>query len=115
MGKHRVNRDQLKGSWAFLTKFIQSKHENPKDLLEEYLKVSNPIVKGLTHTRRFFALEPSMNLYLQYEMEHIVMDPELQTIGRSLRWVIIYDEYSEYEAERVKTLVGPGAEGVNFN
>lgn len=42
--------------------------------------------------------------FIQYEMDHIIVDPNLSLIGRSLREVIFYDDFQEYEVARIKTM-----------
>jgi hypothetical protein len=58
------------------------------------------------------------DIYLQYVMEHTIVEPDLYLIARTLREVVLYDNYQEYECDRVRTLgsVAPTDQnGLNLN
>jgi len=116
-----IDRAELKADWPWLIKTIQEKHEMHPDVEQELF--NNPefeAVKDLTHERGYFIQMqyPDQVFYLQYTMAYTITEPELRLIGRSLREVIFYEDFIEYETERVKRLssVSPGKqEGLNLN
>lgn len=113
----KVGRQELKDKWAFLIEYIQ-KHHVMEPVIEKEL-FDNPKFKpqkGLCHTRGYFILFGEY--FIQYEMDHIIVDPNLSLIGRSLREVIFYDTFSDYEAARVKAMSAVKPEeqtGLNLN
>lgn len=107
------NREQLKKEVPQLIELIQKNHVMESNI-ERELFVDNKPVKGLCHTRRYFVIMDKF--FIQYEMDHIVVDPKLNLIGRSLREVIFYDDFQEYESARVKAMSkSKDQTGLNFN
>jgi len=108
-----IERAELKTNWKFLTDHIQQKHEMGQEIFDE-LFVKNKPVRGLCHERRYFVIMGEY--FLSYDMEHIIADPNLFLIGRSLRRVNLFDSYQEYESTRVKEMSGKKDQtGLNFN
>lgn len=111
----KVGREELKAKWAFLIEFIQKNHVMEPNIERELFH--NPKFKpqkGLCHTRGYFII--FNDYFVQYEMDHIIVDPNLSLIGRSLREVIFYDTFQEYESARVKAMSkSKDQTGINFN
>jgi hypothetical protein len=108
-----IGREELKLAHKGLIALIQMKHVM-EDNIERELFIENKPVKGLCHTRGYFVIMDEF--FIQYEMDHIIVDPNLMLIGRSLREVIFYDDFQEYEAARVKAMSkSKDQTGINFN
>lgn len=108
-----IGREELKKEYPKLIELIQQNHVMESNI-ERELFVNNRPVKGLCHTRGYFVIMDQF--FIQYEMDHIIVDPKLNLIGRSLREVIFYDDYQEYEAARVKAMSKSNDQtGLNFN
>lgn len=111
----KVGRQELKTKWAFLIKYIQKIHVMEPNIEKELFH--NPKFKpqkGLCHTRGYFVLFDKY--FIQYEMDHIIVDPNLSLIGWSLREVIFYDNFQEYESARVIAMsAAKDQTGINFN
>lgn len=111
----KVGRKELKSKWKFLIDYIQKNHVMEPNIERELFH--NPKFKpqkGLCHTRVYFIIFDQY--FVQYEMDHIIVDPNLSLIGRSLREVIFYDTYQEYESARVKAMsASKDQTGINFN
>lgn len=106
-------RQELKKEFPKLIELIQKNHVM-EDNIERELFITNEPVKGLCHTRGYFVIMG--NFFIQYEMDHIIVDPKLNLIGRSLREVIFYDSYQEYESARLNAMSGSKDQtGLNFN
>ncbi len=107
------NREQLKSELPHLIALIQQKHVMESNI-ERELFIDNKPVKGLCHTRGYFVIMGEY--FIQYEMDHIIVDPDKSLIGRSLREVIFYDDYQEYESARVKAMSkSKDQTGINLN
>src|SRR5688572_28984754 len=98
-----INREELKAEFPKLIELIQ-KHHVMEDKIERELFINNKPVKGLCHTRGYFMVMDEY--FIQYEMDHIIVDPNINLIGRSLREVIVYEDYQEYESARLKAMTG---------
>jgi hypothetical protein len=106
-------REELKKEFPKLIALIQKNHVMEPNI-ERELFINNKPVKGLCHTRGYFVIMDKF--FIQYEMEHIIVDPNLNLIGRSLRKVIFYDDYQEYESARVKRMSkSKDQTGLTFN
>lgn len=111
----KVGREELKSKWKFLIEYIQKNHVMEPVIEKELFqnKKFKP-QKGLCHTRGYFVIFDKY--FIQYEMDHIIVDPNLNLIGRSLREVIFYDTFQDYEAARVKAMSATKDQtGINFN
>ena len=54
--------------------------------------------------------------FIRYEMDHQIRNVEERLIGRRLNEVIVYDDFVEYEADRVRNMsVSKSQTGLNFN
>lgn len=119
-----INREELKADWPWLIAEIQKNHEMHPDVYTTLFHNPDPALypqKNLAHSRGYFCVMESHSddsYYLQFTMEYIIQDVELQLVGRSLREVIFYDGFVEYEAARIKQLssVSPDQQdGLNLN
>jgi len=97
-----IDRHDLKKFFPHLITQIQEHHNMDAGVGHE-LFVKNKAVKGLCHTRGYFVIIED-DIYLQYVMEHTVVEPDLCLIARTLRLVVLYDNYTEYECDRVRQL-----------
>lgn len=112
-----IGREQLKTEYHELIALIQSKHVMEDNIENELFqnKKFKP-QKGLCHTRGYFIMMDKF--FIQYEMDHIIVEPKKRLIGRSLRKVIFYENFQEYESARQKAFnaVKPDEQtGINFN
>jgi hypothetical protein len=108
-----VRREDLKRDFPKLITMIQENHEMGEEIFRE-LFVRNKPVKGLCTQRGYFVMFGPY--YFQYFMDHLIMDAATMEIGRSIQKIIFYDDFVEYESERVKTLsTGRDAKGLNLN
>jgi hypothetical protein len=110
-----IGREELKEDFPDLIADIQKKHVMEPNIYDE-LFVRNKPVKGLCHQRGYFVIVGDM--FIQYVMDHIIVNPDLQLIGRSLQQVIVYDDYQEYERERLlkfNSVKPQDQTGINFN
>jgi hypothetical protein len=110
-----IGREQLKSDFKDLIKYIQDNHVM-EPVINDELFVKHKPVEGLCHQRGYFV--NAVGLYIQYVMDHIIVNPETRLIGRSVREVIIYDNYFEYETARQKAMNSVAAKdqtGINFN
>ena len=106
-------REFLKNDWPDLIELIQKNHVIEPNIQKELFEANVP-VKGLTHTRGYFVIMG--DIFIQYEMAHIVVNPELSLIGRTLDKVIVYDNFQEYESARVRAMSSVKDQtGMNFN
>lgn len=111
--KTTFNREELKAELPELIAVIQKHHVMEANIYQE-LYVSNKPVKGLCHERGYFVILDKW--FIQYSMEHIIQDVQLQLIGRRLTSVTVYDTFQEYESDRVKTMSSSKDQtGINFN
>lgn len=108
-----IERDQLKTDWKFLTDHIQKIHKDDPDVEIELFKRHKP-VKGLCNQRRYFVIMGEY--FLSYDMDVIVVEPELSLVGRSLQMVNLYDSFQEYESARVLQMSNSKHQtGLNLN
>jgi hypothetical protein len=110
-----IGREELKRKFPDLIKGIQERHVMESNIERELFVLNKP-VKGLCHTRGYFVIMGDM--FIQYHMDHIIVDPKASLIGRTLQAVIIYESYQEYERERVKAFSAVKPEdqtGLNLN
>ncbi len=111
----KIGREELKKEWPELIAYIQKNHVMEPVIEKELFH--NPKFKpqkGLCHTRGYFIIFGEY--FVQYEMDHIIVDPKLSLIGRSLREVIFYDTFQEYESARVNTMSkSKDQTGLNLN
>jgi hypothetical protein len=106
-------REELKREMPDVIAAIQKHHVMESNIYQE-LYINHKPVKGLCHERGYFVIVG--DLFLQYTMEHIIQDVQLQLIGRRVTSVTVYDTFQEYEAERVKRMSGSKDQtGLNFN
>ena len=113
----KFNREQLKKELPFLIKLIQQNHVM-EDNIERELFHNRKFKpqKGLCHQRGYFQIIDGGVYYLQYVMDHIITDPDLMLIGRTVQEVIFYESYQEYESERVKAMSKTADQtGLNHN
>ncbi len=116
----KLNREELAEQIPELIGYIKRGHKVELDEIVKELFVNNKPVKGLTHTRGYFViitLKPQP-LYIQYDVEHQIRIEanDFSAVALSVSSVIIYDNYIEYEADRVKTLsAGKDQKGLNLN
>lgn len=109
----QINREELKAEFPDLIAGIQKKHVMEDNIFQELFVDNTPVV-GLCHERGYFVVMGDQ--FIQYHMEHIITDVELQLIGRRLTSIIFYDSYQEYESDRVKTMSKSSNQtGINFN
>lgn len=109
----KIERDELKSKYPDMIVGIQKKHIMEDNIYQELFVDNKPVV-GLCHKRGYFVIMGDQ--FVQYYMEHIITDVDLTLIGRRLTAVIIYDNYQEYEADRVKTMSkSTNQTGLNFN
>ena len=94
-----LTRQEVHTHFPFLVMAIQN-HHNMKDIAEE-LFVKNKPSRGLSHTRNYFLEILDEGIYLQYVMQHIVVEPRLYLIARTLQEVVLYSCKDEWEAARV--------------
>lgn len=108
-----ISREELKRDFPDLIAGIQKKHVMEDNIYQELFVDNTPVV-GLCHERGYFVIMG--DFFIQYAMEHIITDVDLCLIGRRLKEVIIYDDYQEYESDRVKTMSkSKDQTGLNFN
>lgn len=110
-----INREELKKDFKPLIELIQKFHKMEPAVEKELFIDREPVV-GLCHTRGCFM--HFENYYIQYEMDHIIQDIEKRIIARRVVSVIIYDDFIEYEAARVKAMSSVKNNqqtGLNFN
>lgn len=108
-----IERQELKDQFPNMIKIIQMNHKMGEDIFEE-LYVKNTPVVGLTTTARYFAQFDGY--WIEYTMSHQIRDVDAQLIGRAVEQVIIYEDYVEYESNRVKKLSGDKrSKGLNLN
>jgi hypothetical protein len=109
----KVVRQELKTHFKELIDFIQKNHVM-EPVIEKELFENHVPVKGLCHTRGYFVMFGSY--HIQYAMAHVIMDVDLRLIGRAVEEVIFYDNYTEYEAARVKAMsAAKDQTGLNHN
>lgn len=109
----QIDREELKSKFPDLIAGIQKKHIMEDNIYQELFVDNKPVV-GLCHERGYFVIMGDH--FIQYYMEHIITDVDLNMIGRRLTAVIIYDNYQEYESDRVKTMSkSTNQTGLNFN
>lgn len=110
---NQINREELKRDFPDLIAGIQKKHVMEDNIYQE-LFINNTPVVGLCHERGYFVIIGDQ--FIQYHMEHIITDVDLTLIGRRLTSIILYDDYQEYEADRIKTMSkSKDQTGLNFN
>lgn len=108
-----LSREELKRDFPSLITGIQKNHVMEDNIFQELFVSHKPVV-GLCHERGYFVIIGDM--FIQYTMEHIITDVQLQLIGRRLTSVIIYDNYQEYETDRVRTMsAAKDQTGLNLN
>ena len=110
-----INREVLKERFQDLIAVIQSMHVMGPEIEKELFVKHKPVV-GLCHTRAYFIIAGAV--YMQYTMDHIIVDVESKQLGRSVQEVIFYDNYIEYEHARIKAMSGVKAEdqtGLHLN
>jgi hypothetical protein len=95
----RLSKEELHAFFPGLVMEIQ-KHHNMEDIAEE-LFIRNCPTRGLSHTRNYFLEILNDGIYLQYVMEHIIVEPRLYLVARSLREVILYEGKKEWDVARV--------------
>lgn len=109
----QINREELKAQYPDLIAGIQKKHVMEPNIYQE-LFIDNKPVQGLCHERGYFVIIGDM--FIQYSMEHIITDVDLCLIGRRLTSIIFYDNYQEYEADRIRTMSkSKDQTGINLN
>lgn len=94
----KLNREELHTFFPGLVKKIQE-HHDMEDIGNE-LFVKRKAERGLCQIRNYF-LEIDDDLFLQYVMEHIVIEPQLFLVARTLREVILYDGKKEFQLARL--------------
>ena len=108
-----ITRTELKEKLPWLISMIQKNHVM-EDNIERELFRNNKPVKGLCHQRGYFCI--AGEFYIQYLMDHVIVDPKRRLIGRAVQEVIFYDNYQEYESARVKQLSSSRDQtGLNYN
>lgn len=78
----------------------RSVHDEPE--IFKMLFEDNEPKKGRGRLRGYFIRMDDM--YVQYGMGHVVVDVEKAVIARILDFITVYDDFQEYEADRVRTL-----------
>jgi len=119
MGKTTFKRDILKYKHPELIQLVQHFHVMGPEIDRE-LFIDNKPVKGLCHTRSYFSIYKihGDDMYVNYIMDHIILDVKKKGIGRTVQEVTIYDTYVEFECDKVKELssVHPSQQtGLNYN
>ena len=111
----KIGREELKKDFKPLIVLLQKVHRMGPEIERELFIDHAPVI-GLCHTRGCFIHFASY--YLQYEMDHIIQDVEKKIIARRVTEVIVYDNFIEYEAARVKAMSNVKNNeqtGLNFN
>jgi hypothetical protein len=115
-----LNREQLTAELPEIINVIRRGHKPDLAEIMKELFINNKPVKGLTHTRGFFVIIPlsKLTLYVYYEVAHTLrVETDLfSAVALSVESVTLYDNYIEYEADRVKKLsAGKDQQGLNLN
>lgn len=92
-----VKRLELKHLFPELIKLIQDKHIMGPEV-EQELFVNHKPVQHLTTSIKCWAMFGTF--YINYVMDHVIMDVETKAIGRAVAEVTFYDSFIEYEADR---------------
>jgi hypothetical protein len=109
----KLDREELKSHYHDLITGIQMHHVTEDNIYQELFVDNTPVV-GLCHERGYFVIMSDM--FIHYSMEHIITDVDLSLIGRRLKEIIVYDNYQEYESDRVKRMSkSKDQTGLNFN
>jgi hypothetical protein len=114
-----VEREELKRDWKFLIELIQREHKMGPEVYQE-LYVDHTPVQDLCHTRTCYMIIDfgDSKYFIEYEMDHIIQDVELQVIGRRLASVTFFPDFQTYEANRFKSMNAqpPNKQtGINYN
>jgi hypothetical protein len=102
---------ELHAFFPGLVNKIQDNH-NVQPIAEELFVKRKP-VRGLCQIRNYF-LEIEDDIFLQYTMEHVVVEPSLFLIARTLREVILYSDKDEFELARIADIATNGDTKQNF-
>ena len=94
----KLTPDELYTFFPMLVFKIQQNH-NMKPIAKELFVHNKPVV-GLSHTRNYF-LEINDDIYLQYTMQHVIVEPQLHIVARTLLEVILYADQQEFELARI--------------
>ena len=111
-----VERDELATEYAELVRSIQRFHfENDTEIFEEMF-IKNKPSPGARFNRAYFRRIDKF--YLQYFVSHLVIDPAHGIVAITLKRLIIYDNFIEYNGALVRALssVKPDEQsGLNLN
>jgi len=75
-------------------------HHNMENIAEE-LFVKNTPTRGLCQRCNYFVNIGKGDIYLQYTMDHVIVEPRLYLIARTLHEVILYNSKEEFELARI--------------
>jgi hypothetical protein len=110
-----ITREELKKHHHKLIVYIQTIHVMGPEI-EQELYIDNTPVVGLTYQRGYFL--SFEGCYIQYVMDHVILNIDKRAIGRRIDHLIIYENYVEYETERFKAMNGVKPKdqtGIGFN
>jgi hypothetical protein len=102
----RFDREELKKDHPYWIKRIQEDHIMGPEI-EQELFVNNTPVKNLGHSRVYFVILATRGLddmYMSYEMDHIIVDVKDRILARRLLSVTLYDSFQEFEGARVREM-----------
>jgi len=95
----KLTKQELNAFFPSLVIQIQ-KHHNQQDVAEE-LFVKNTPTRGLCLRHNYFVNIGQGDIYLQYVMDHVIVEPRLYLIARTLHEVILYSGKEEFELARI--------------
>jgi len=94
----KLSKEELNLFFPQLVIQIQS-HHNMLDVAED-LFVKNKPTRGLCLRSNYFAAIGHDDIYLQYVMDHVIIEPRFYLVARTLIEVTLYSSKEEFELAR---------------
>ena len=94
----KLTKEELDAFFPQLVNQIQS-HHNMKDIAED-LFIKNTPTRGLCIRSNYFAAIGHDDIYLQYVMDHVIIEPRFYLVARTLIEVTLYTCKEEFELAR---------------
>ena len=109
----KFDREELKRDHPHWIEAIQGRHVMGPEI-EQELFVNNTPVKNLGHSRVYFVI--IHDVYLSYEMDHIIVDVRKRLLARRLLSITLYESFQEFEGARVREMSNVKDQtGLNYN